>query len=228
MSWQSELICGACMGRYGRPALRCQRCALSIAAPSAHANRPVLCGECLRDPPPQRAAVAAFDYVYPWAGLLGRLKFHDALDLARPLARAVAQAVAVRDAQSPGLAGVDLVLPVPLAPARLRERGYNQAWELARRVAQARRLPAQAHLLERARDTPHQLSLPREARAANMRAAFVLTPGAARHVAGRHIALVDDVMTTGATVSEAAHTLLRAGAASVQCWVVARTPRDVG
>jgi ComF family protein len=190
--------------------------------------RLVQCGDCLRQAPPQRAAVAAFDYVYPWAGLLGRLKFHDALDLARPLAGALANAVAERDAAHPDLAGVDLVLPVPLAPARLRERGYNQAWELARRVARARRLPAQARLLERTRDTPHQLALPREARAANMRAAFMLAPGAARHVAGRHLALVDDVMTTGATLADAAHTLLRGGAASVQCWVVARTPRDAG
>ncbi|MFM2067017.1 MAG: hypothetical protein RLZZ584_1926, partial [Pseudomonadota bacterium] len=192
--------------------------------PAASGWHQMSCGDCLRQPPPQRAAVAAFDYVYPWAGLLGRLKFHDALDLARPLAGALAQAVAGRDAAHPELAGVDLVLPVPLAPARLRERGYNQAWELARRVARARRVPAHAGLLERARDTPHQLALPRAARAANVRAAFVLAPGAARQVAGRHLALVDDVMTTGATLAEATHALLRGGAASVQCWVVARTP----
>jgi ComF family protein len=168
------------------------------------------------------AAVAAFDYVYPWAGLLGRFKFHGAVDLAGPLARALAAAVD----QAPGLPAVDLVLPVPLAAERLRERGYNQAWELARRVARRRGLRADATLIERVRNTAHQLALPRAERAANVHAAFVLGPRASAQVAGRRVVLVDDVMTTGATLAEATRVLLRGGAAEVQCWVVARTPLD--
>ncbi|MEY2688525.1 MAG: hypothetical protein RL375_2723 [Pseudomonadota bacterium] len=181
-----------------------------------------LCGACVLEPPPQVAAVAAFDYVFPWADLLGRFKFHGGVDLAGPLARALAAAVD----QAPGLPAVDLVLPVPLAAQRLRERGYNQAWELARRVAWRRGLHADATLIERVRETPHQLALPRAERAANVHAAFVLGPRSQAQVAGRRVALVDDVMTTGATLAEAARVLLRGGAAEVQCWVVARTPLD--
>ncbi|MBK6852811.1 MAG: ComF family protein [Burkholderiales bacterium] len=173
-------------------------------------------------PPPQVAAVAAFDYVYPWAGLLGRFKFQGGVDLAGPLARALAGAIE----RAPGLPAVDLVLPVPLAAERLRERGYNQAWELARHVARRRGLRADATLIERVRNTAHQLALPRAERAANVHAAFVLGPRGQARVAGRRVVLVDDVMTTGATLAEAARVLLRGGAAEVQCWVVARTPLD--
>jgi ComF family protein len=245
-TWQGQALCTECVERFAAPRLRCRRCALGLAEPGrraaadgACADEPapaadqavpsgpprLLCAQCLHEPPPQQASVAAFDYVYPWAGLLARLKFNDALELSGPLAQALA--VAVQGAQDAALVRVGLVLPVPLAPQRLRERGYNQAWELARRVARLQGLPAQARLLERLRETPHQIDLPRQARAANVRAAFVLAPGAAGQIGGRHVALVDDVMTTGATLTEATHTLLRGGAASVQCWVVARTPRDM-
>jgi ComF family protein len=170
------------------------------------------------------ASVAVFDYVFPWAGLLARLKFHAAVDLAAPLARELAGAVDRAGAAR----SVDLVLPVPLAAARLRERGFNQAWELARRVARRHALAADARCIERVRHTPHQLALPRAERAANVRAAFVLTPRGRAKVAGRRVALVDDVMTTGATVGELARVLLLGGAAEVHCWVVARTPLDGG
>jgi ComF family protein len=173
-------------------------------------------------PQPQVASVAAFDYVFPWAGLLARLKFHAALDLAAPLARQLAGAVDRAGAAR----AVDLVLPVPLAAARLRERGFNQAWELARRVARRHGLTADARCIDRVRHTPHQLALPRVERAANVHAAFVLTARGRARVAGRRVALVDDVMTTGATSNELARVLLLGGAAEVHCWVVARTPLD--
>jgi ComF family protein len=229
--WQGLAICGDCLARFGTARLRCARCAIALTAGVAPAapesgrpagSRAVLCGACVLDPPPQVAAVAAFDYVFPWSGLLGRFKFHGAVDLAGPLARALAAAVE----QAPGLPAVDLVLPVPLAVERLRERGYNQAWELARRVARRRGLRADATLIERVRNTAHQLALPRAERAANVHAAFVLGPRGQAQVAGRRVALVDDVMTTGATLAEIAKVLQRGGAADVQCWVVARTPLD--
>jgi predicted amidophosphoribosyltransferase len=106
MAWQADLICRACLACHGGQTRRCLRCALTLGPaaaqddadigrqrPAASGWHQMSCGDCLRQPPPQRAAVAAFDYVYPWAGLLGRLKFHDALDLARPLAGALAQAI---------------------------------------------------------------------------------------------------------------------------------------
>ena len=113
---------------------------------------------------------------------------------------------------------------MPLSARRLAERGYNQSWELARRVARLRRLPARADVLERVVDTPPQTALDRAARLANLRAAFHLPPAARAAVAGRRVALVDDVATTGTTLREAAAALRRAGAAAVDGWVFARTP----
>jgi ComF family protein len=117
-----------------------------------------------------------------------------------------------------------MVVPMPLGPSRLRERGYNQAWELARRVARQLALPRDPRILERVHDTPRQMSLPTERRATNVRGSFAVPAGALRRLRGRDVALVDDVMTTGATAREAARTLLEAGARSVQVWVAARTP----
>jgi len=116
----------------------------------------------------------------------------------------------------------DLLLPVPLAPARLAERGYNQAWELARRLATRIDRPAQAGLLRRPRSGPRQARLDRQARRRNLRGSFeVVDPQA---LAGRRLVLVDDVLTTGATAVEATRSLMRAGAAAVQVWALARTP----
>ena len=116
----------------------------------------------------------------------------------------------------------DLVLPVPLSPERLRERGMNQSWELARRIGATLAIEARASSLLRLVDTAHLAALPSGERAARIRGAFSAAPGAA--LRGRHVALVDDVMTSGATAAEATRTLLAAGAATVQLWVVARTP----
>jgi ComF family protein len=118
-----------------------------------------------------------------------------------------------------------LLLPMPLSPARLRERGYNQAWELARRLGAALQVPADAGLLLRLKDTPHQTSLAVANRAANVRGAFAVEPLRRTELQGRDVTLVDDVLTTGASAAEATRALLQAGAARVQVWVVARTPR---
>jgi ComF family protein len=177
------------------------------------------CGACLASPPPFALTVAAVDYRFPWSGLVAALKFHAALDLASPMAALLADAVRAGGQPLP-----ERVLPVALGRARLAERGMNQAWELASRVARALGCRADARALVRPLDTPHLADLPREARAQAIRGAFALAPGAATALRGRSLALVDDVMTTGATAAEAARTLLAAGAASVQLWVFARTP----
>lgn len=147
-------------------------------------------------------------------------KFHAALDLARPFASAIAAAERERAAPRPSL-----VLPVPLAPARLRARGYNQAWELARRVARALAIAADPALLLRIRETVHQLALPPLARAGNVAGAFAVEPRRRGELAGRDVAIVDDVMTTGHTAAELARVLKQAGARRVEVWVLARTPR---
>jgi ComF family protein len=212
--WGRTRLCAACLGRYTNRAPRCLRCAIELPA------GPLTCGRCLHDPPPYARCVAAFDYAAPWDHPIARFKFHAALDLGGVFADRLVDAVRASAAPLP-----DLILPVPLAEARLRERGYNQAWELARRLGRRLRVSGDATLLLRLRETPHQLALPIEARAGNVRGAFAVEPRRRAELAGRHVALVDDVMTTGATVAEAARVLLAAGAAPVQVWVLARTPR---
>jgi ComF family protein len=178
------------------------------------------CGSCLRSPPPFARAVCAVDRSFPWDRLILNLKFHGLVELATPLAQQLIAALRAAE----GAHDIDLVLPVPLAPTRLAERGYNQAWELAHRVAREFALPSNATWLQRAIDGAHQADLPRDERATNLRGAFMVHPQHRDHVAGRRVALVDDVMTTGATAREASTALLRAGAASVAFWALARTP----
>lgn len=180
-----------------------------------------LCGRCLATAPPFDHAVAAVDYGFPWSGAIAEFKFRGALEWAAALARLLADAVA-----ADALARVDLVTAVPLSARRWRERGYNQAWEIARRVARARRLATCPDALLRLRDTPHQVHLDRRQRDANLRGAFMPGDAQARaRVQGRRVALVDDVLTTGVTAGEAARCLREAGAAEVQVWVLARTER---
>jgi ComF family protein len=216
--WGHARLCADCRGRFAAPVARCASCALRLAGGAVH------CGECVRQPPPQRRAVCVADYEFPWDRLVADFKFHGRVDLAGALAalmaEAAAEATAGTTADTPP---PDLVLPVPLAPHRLAERGYNQAWELARRAARRRGLTARSDVLLRAVETAHQADLPRTERLANLRAAFVVDARRRERLQGRRIALVDDVMTTGATVREAAAALLRAGAASVDVWVLART-----
>ncbi|MEK8031900.1 ComF family protein [Ideonella sp. DXS29W] len=179
------------------------------------------CGQCLASPPLFERTITAFDYGFPWDRLIATFKFrgevHHASALARPLISALQQAGET----------VDVVTSVPLAAHRLRQRGYNQAWELARRVAASLTLPARHDLLHRLRDTPHQMQLNRADRDANLRGAFMPASAQARQtLRGRRVALVDDVLTTGTTANEATRALLEAGAASVHLWVLARTGRD--
>ncbi len=170
-------------------------------------------------PPPFDATLAALDYGHPWDRLIGQFKFHAALDLALPLAQSLADAWRASGRPRP-----DRLLPVPLAAPRLRERGYNQSWQIVRPLSRLLACPADARLLLRIRDTPHQLAFPVEQRAANVRAAFAVEPARRAGLQGQRVAVVDDVMTTGATAAEIARVLRQAGAAAVEVWVVARTP----
>ena len=212
--WGRGRVCADCLDRFAAPVPRCRRCALPLAAPVA------VCGTCLTTAPPFDAALAAVDYRPPWDRLVTAFKFHGALDLAAVFADAIVGAERRRAAARPAL-----VLPVPLAPARGRERGYNQAWELARRVARRLDLVAEPDLLLRLRETAHQLALPLADRAGNVRGAFAVEPRRRGELRDRHVAIVDDVMTTGSTAAEIAAVVRQAGAATVEVWVLARTPR---
>ena len=212
--WGRGRVCAPCLDRFATPVLRCDRCALQVPP-----GVPV-CGTCLAMPPTFDSAIACVDYGAPWDRLVTQFKFHGALDLGPVFARSVAARIASRAATPP-----TMLLPVPLSATRLRERGYNQAWEVARRLARHIDVRADAHLLLRIRDTAHQLALPPGERAGNVRGAFALEPRRRGEIAGIRIAIVDDVMTTGSTAAEIAGVLKQAGAAHVAIWVFARTPR---
>ena len=211
--WGRSRLCDDCVGRFAAVRLRCRVCAIAVPGGTS------VCGACLRDPPPFTRSVAAVDYGFPWSGLVAAFKFRAALDLAPALANLLADAV-----RASGTARPALLLPVPLSAERLAERGMNQAWELARRIAAPLDTEARTDVLCRWIDTPHLADLPRGQRAARIRGAFGIAPGQARRLRGRCVALVDDVMTSGATVAEAARVLRAGGASEVQVWVVARTP----
>jgi ComF family protein len=164
--------------------------------------------------------VCAEDYAFPWSGLIGEFKFQGDVALADLLAQRLASVLR----QTSGALEVDRVLPVPLSAQRLQERGFNQSWELARRLGQLFGLACSADLLQRPVDTAHQLELSLLERAHNLRGAFMVAPQQRQAIVGQRLALVDDVMTTGATFREATRALLEAGAASVDVWAVARTP----
>ncbi len=170
-------------------------------------------------PPPQDSTLCATDYAHPWDRLVAQFKFNGALDLAPSLAGGLELAWMAAGRPLPGV-----LLPVPLSPARLRERGFNQAWEIARRLARRLRCDADPNALRRTRHTPQQSALRIERRASNVKDAFAVDPACVAALRGRTVTIVDDVMTTGATAAELARTLREAGAASVNVWVFARTP----
>lgn len=220
--WDNSGLCAACQQRFlANAPPRCPICAL----PGATSAR---CGGCLREPPPFQACLTLADYGFPWDRLIARFKFKQQPELATLLCEALLPVLRAAAQQADAPPPAQYVLPVPLSPARLAERGYNQAWELARRLARQLALPAQAHWLQRLRDTPHQVGLTRHERERNLHHAMWLTPEGQRGVAGLHLALVDDVLTTGVTAAAASRTLLAGGAASVQVWVLARTPAPGG
>ena len=210
--WSRARLCADCLQRHAAPLARCTRCALAVAAGT------IVCGACLLAPPPFARSIAAVDYAFPWSDLVSAFKARSALDLAPALAGLIARAVQASDA-----APAALIVPVPLGRARLAERGMNQAWELARRIAAMLAIEAAPQLLHRLIDTAHLAELPRAERMARIRGVFAVAPGQAQRLRGRRVALVDDVMTTGATAAEASRVLLAGGASEVQVWVLART-----
>jgi len=199
-------LCADCRAALPWNRVACPRCALPLTSPAP------ACGACLARPPPQDGIRAAFLYRPPVDRLLLRFKFHGDLAAGRLLAGLMLEGLA--DAARP-----QALLPLPLHRSRLRRRGYDQALELARPLARGLDLALDVRALERRRATAPQSELDAAARRANVRDAFRARPGVPPHVA-----VVDDVMTTGATVHAAVRALRRAGAARVEAWVCARVP----
>jgi ComF family protein len=197
-----ELLCAACRAELPRlEAELCPRCALPSPSGS-------VCGRCLAAPPGYDATSAVLSYDFPADALVHALKFRGELALAPFLGELLLNVVKNQ--------GVDRVIPVPLSPSRLRSRGYNQAAEIARHVAPQK---LDVELCVRERDSTPQIELPWDERRKNVRGAFRCR----RPLGGASVAVVDDVMTTGATLDEMAQTLKRAGAGRVVNWVLART-----
>lgn len=171
---------------------------------------------CLLAAGPIDRCVAAVAYGYPWSGLLARFKFHDEPGWAGPLSALLARA----GRQSGLLTACEATLPVPLSPRRLAQRGYNQAWELARRLG----VPARPQALLRCTEGAPQHTLDRAERLTHLQGAFMAHPAWIDWMQGRHLLLVDDVVTTGATLQAAATALQQAGAGRISALVLAATP----
>lgn len=210
-------LCSACERQFcGQQQARCRRCANPMEA--AAARWP--CGACQAQQPAYDATIVAVDYAGPLDQLVLQLKFGGVLALAPWFAGALAAAVR----SQPGFALPTILCPVPLAAGRLRERGFNQALEIARPLARTLGIPLRAALAMRALETRAQSGVAPGERRANIRNAFIVAPETLTLVRGQHIGIVDDVMTSGHTLDELAATFKRFGAARVSNLVFARTP----
>lgn len=203
-------LCAGCARDCAINSPCCPRCALPLTTPAP------LCGECLEREPPFAAAWVPFRYAHPLDLLEARFKFRSDLAAGRVLADLMIERAHFDTPDRPAA-----LVAVPLHRSRLRERGYNQALELAKVLSPALHIPLAGDLLVRVRATAAQTGLDAAARRRNLRGAFAVAN--VREVP-EHVALVDDVMTTGTTLRECARVLRRAGVARVDVWVLARAP----
>lgn len=214
-SEQPHPICVPCESELPWLDEHCRICALPLPM------RGLLCGQCARRRPAFQQVEAPWHYGFPVDALITRFKHQRQWPLGRLLAQMLGNWLGHRFDE--GLPRPDLLLPVPMATRRLRQRGYNQAQMLAEWISEQLAIPCNSQLLDRLRDTPAQQDLNARARKRNLAGAFALTT--TKGIQGRHLALVDDVLTTGATAQALARLLRDAGAKRVDVYCLARTPR---
>ncbi|ASF48453.1 ComF family protein [Methylovulum psychrotolerans] len=202
-------LCQACYGQLLRPTQHCYQCAEPLPSPSAV---PLRCGRCISRRPAFDETHAAFVYDDALRYLVTGLKFAAHYKNARLLGHLLAETVR-QNAETP-----QLLIPVPLHKHRYRQRGFNQSLEIARTVAHSLNIPLRVDACQRCHDTPQQSRLNAKQRRQNLRHAFVV----AKPLNVRHVAIIDDVMTTGSTVHEVAKVLKKAGVERVDVWVCAR------
>nr|WP_298724418.1 ComF family protein [uncultured Steroidobacter sp.] len=211
-SGQQKLdLCAGCQADLPLNDNACEHCAEPLPVHSSLA----LCGRCLQRPPVFDACVAPFRYAFPVDRMIQALKYRRELVHGRVLGQLLAQHLSRRQTRP------ELVIPVPLGLARYRERGFNQARELALPVCKALGLTLNSQLIVRRRETQEQASLDRNERLKNTRHAFALTAP----LKARHVAIVDDVVTTGSTSNEISKVLRAAGAQWIEVWAIARAER---
>ncbi|HEY0268818.1 MAG TPA: ComF family protein [Methyloradius sp.] len=199
-------ICQDCLTDLPRHTIdQCPQCALP-----AYQNQ--LCGHCIASPPAFDTTNALFRYEFPVDAMLQRYKYQHLLNMAQTFAQMILNDL-------PNAKLPDLIIPMPLHPLRLKERGFNQSLEIARIVGKTLNIKVDAQVCSRIKPSPPQASLPLKERVKNMQSAFACNTT----LDGLNIALIDDVMTTGASLNSLSKTVKKAGASNVECWVVART-----
>lgn len=209
-AWPTRPVCDDCVQCFAQPVPRCRTCALPVLAGMRQ------CGSCITQPPPLDQALATVPYAFPWATLVTQFKFHEQTGWAHSMALLMRNTPWVE----PALDSADWLVPMPLSAQRLQQRGFNQAQLLARAL-EPRKL--RGDVLLRVKETSAQSSLPRAQRQEAVRGAYAAEPARVAELQGKRIVLLDDVMTTGASLHEAARVLRRHGAAHITALVFART-----
>jgi len=226
-SWPSKPVCNACMARFAQVKQRCKSCAIALPADVSMGLRvnPDRCTDCIKQAPPIDSALAALDYAYPWSSLISRYKFGEHPGWAAFFAEILLKVPEVNQALA-DLQSTDLILPMPLSVERLQTRGFNQAWELAHALAKQSGSKASTdnRILLRVKNTRPQTELLRQERLANVKDAFLIDPLRVAALKGKRVILVDDVMTSGASLFTASMALRAAGAAHITGIVLAKTP----
>jgi ComF family protein len=209
-AWPAQPVCENCVAHFAQPQPRCRTCALPVP------TGVLCCGGCLKEAPPIDICLAAVPYAFPWSDLIVGFKFYNHTGRARSFALLLRSTPWIE----PALDEATLVIPMPLSRTRLRARGYNQALLIAKQLSPEK---TDERVLLRIKDTPAQSSLNRKERLASVQDAFAVDPLLAKKIKGARLVLIDDVMTSGASIFAAARVLRAAGAAHITGIVIART-----
>ena len=217
-------LCSACLVELPwHPISSCAQCGLSSSGQ--------LCGSCISSPPDFDATQAVFIYQYPIDKMMQRYKYGNMLNISHTFGQLLAEKKPLSYLNSCtfntsafntcafNTSAVDLIIPMPMHPTRIKQRGFNQALEIAKVLSKNHPDKLDYKSVVRQTLTPPQASLPLKERVKNIKGAFKVK----NNLAGKRIAIVDDVMTTGASLNELAKTLKNAGASHIECWVIART-----
>lgn len=213
----THAACSACLNDLPwHPKTSCPQCGL--ASSGTGLNRTV-CGTCINASPDFDATYAVFLYQFPIDAMMQRYKYGNSLNIGNTFGQFLSSRILLESHTK----SIDLIIPMPMHPQRLKERGFNQALEIAKMLTKNLKENLDFKSVIRQTLTPPQASLPLKERVKNIKGAFKVQGDRLNQFKGKRIAIVDDVMTSGASLNELAKTLKQAGATHVECWVIART-----